>query len=407
MIKNLCLLFLSLFISILIAEYALRKFGLVPGQLRASPWLQKQDELYSLSGFMADEHGIFKVDTSICRNIEANRTTAERWYDALEQRCMAELPVIYFDHAGFPAYYDPINELSQRFVSIQNNGARSAFDSLLAHYKEYPVNSDGFYSIPFQTKIVGKTKVLLLGDSFTWGHSSKNKTGSFANTLLARNHLVYNTGISGADMPQYMTILETYLDSMDPDVVVLNFYLGNDVSYYVRSPEPGLPIHFNTNAGNLMAFQDGVQFHNMHDAYDNIMRNTVIPETSVINRILSKTVISTLLWKVLVRLGIIHHDYFISAPRPEIPICNAQMRDLMTFCAGRNKKLILSVIPDLVNGRLDDVASIPHLFDEIPYHEPEMTLDMFSHQDGHFNERGHLFYANYLEKLILAEIESD
>ena len=266
------------------------------------------------------------------------------------------------------------------------------------------MNSDGFYSIPFQTKIEGKTKVLLLGDSFTWGHSSKNKTGSFANTLLARNYLVYNTGISGADMPQYLRILETYLDSIDPDVVVLNFYLGNDVSYYLRSPEPGLPIHFNTNAGNLMAFQDGIQFHNMHDAYDNIMRNTVIPGTSLINRILSKTVISTLLWKVLVRLGIIHHDYFIPAPRPEIPICNAQMRELMTFCDNRNRKLIVSVIPNLVNDRLDDVASFPHLFDEIPYHEPEMTLDMFSHRDGHFNERGHLFYANYLEKLILAEI---
>jgi hypothetical protein len=407
MIKNLLLLVLSLIITISLAELVLRKLGYVPGQLRSSPWLQKVDELYPLSGFKADEYGIFKVDTSICRKIEADRTEAERWFDYIKHRCMAELPVLYFDHAGFSKYYKPSNELSLRFEGLQHHASQSAYDSVLAHFQQFPVNADGFYSIPFNTTITGKTKVLLLGDSFTWGHSTKNKTGSFANVLLARDFLVYNTGISGADMAQYMRILETYLDSIDPDIVILNFYVGNDVSYYTRIPESGLPIHFNTNAGNLMAFQDGEQFHDMQAAYDNIMKNTVIPQTTLVNRLLSKTAVTTMAWKASVRLGIIHHDYFIAQPRPVIPLCNQEMDEIRAFCDSRNKKFILSIIPNLVDGSLKGVASVPHLFDGISYHEPQMTIDMYRAEDGHFNDVGHLFYAIYLEKLILTETWSD
>jgi hypothetical protein len=408
--KNLLLLFLSLALTVSLAELVMRKVGYVPGQLRFSPWLRMVDQLHPLQGFVSDGHGIFKIDTTVSRQIELARSIAPRplvkiWCDYEKEQMVAELPLIYFDHLEFPEHRAANNELSERFVQLKRKGPLSKFDSLLIHYQHFPVNKDGFYSIPFDALAPDRTKVLLLGDSFTWGHSSKNKTGSFANTLLARDLLVYNTGISGADMPQYMRILETYFDSIDPDIVILNFYVGNDVSYYSRIPESGLPIHFNTNAGNLMAFQDGVQFHDAQSAYDNILRNSFIPQTSSVNRMLSETVIGTLIWKALVRLCIIEHKYFIPPPRPEIPICNKEMEQIRSFCEARNKRFILSVIPYLVDNKLESVEWASHLFEGMAHHEPAVTLDMYDQKDGHFNEKGHLFYANYLEKLILAETE--
>ena len=56
-----------------------------------------------------------------------------------------------------------------------------------------------------------KKKVLMLGDSFLYGHSAENFTSSFANNLLAKGYYVYNTGISGADVTQYKAIADKYI----------------------------------------------------------------------------------------------------------------------------------------------------------------------------------------------------
>jgi hypothetical protein len=70
------------------------------------------------------------------------------------------------------------------------------------------------------------------------------------------------------------------------------------------------------------------------------------------------------------------------------------------YCASKNIPFILSVIPKLKDGKLEGPENVENLFDSITYHQPNMTANMYNAKDGHFNDAGHLFYANYLQVLI-------
>ena len=401
--QNQVLLVSSSVVTLILAELAFRMIGWVPGQFRYNHWVRPVEELIDVQGFVSDENGIFKIDTSVAYQLKEitetqgfSRKDVEKYFGG--PTVSVGLMEIFEDHleaidsVGF--------ELSQRINEIKKRLVLSGHDSVLIHYFSNPCNEDGFYSIPFEQTRSEKPKILLLGDSFTWGHSTSNKTLSFSNTLLSRDYVVYNTGISGADVAQYRKVLETYLKRLKPDLVIVNFYMGNDVSYFQRFPKAHLPILYATNAGNIYGFQDGIQFETKEDAYHNVMRNMKIPNTTKINRLMSKSMVSTLVWKGLVNFGLVEHDFMKLPQRPEIPYCNKDLKDMMNFCQENKTKFLLSVIPNLNHVELVGAESVAHLFDSIPYHQPNMTVDMYNKVDGHFNDKGHLVYANYLDRLI-------
>lgn len=364
------------------------------------------------SGFLADENGIFKVDTAVSKkmkmvlreNLSATLNVNDHFTDSIYT---PEVPIVISCHYKVGLEEGLNNEYVQSLRRVWESTDHTELDSLLPQYNDAPINEDGFYGIPFKTKVKGKGKVLLLGDSFTWGHSAKNKTGSFANTLLSRGYAVFNTGISGADVAQYKKVLEIYMDVIDPDIVILNFYMGNDVSYFERIPTTGIPIHFSTNAGNLIAFQNGIQYLNMEDTYKNIMTHSLIPQTTTFNKVSSSTVIGTLIWMQLERKGFVRREYHELKPRPEMPYCNTEIASMQKLCEAKNTRFVLAVIPHLKDGVLDGAKTVEQLFDGIAYHEPNVTLEMYDQGDGHFNDEGHLFYADFLEDLIQKEFHKN
>lgn len=402
--QNRLLFSVSLIAALLMAEIILRSVGRGPGVLSESQWITPVDSLYKLYGFTADENGIFKVDTAVAN--EMNIAVSENigpllgvktFFVQQSRKWAPEALAIHKDHVQIS---DCDNPFSKKIKAIKQVLPRTAFDSLLVDYVRNPINIDGFYSVPFDANSGEAKKVLLLGDSFTWGHSTDNKTSSFANTLLAKGFHVCNTGISGADVAQYKQVIKTYMDSINPDVVILNFYMGNDVSYFQRIPIPHIPIHFSTNAGNILSFQEGIQQTNAQDAYDNVIRNMIIQETTFVNWMAAQTSMGTLVWQVLVKFNLLEDTFYKGLPRPEKPVCNKEIEWISKFCHNYKVPFVLSVIPNLVDDRLDGAATVNHLFENIPYIEPEVTVDMYSSRDGHFNEKGHLFYANYLEDVI-------
>lgn len=403
--NNLVLIFISSILTLVLAEGVLRLCGFVPGQFLFDPWIEIVDELKMMDGFVADENGILKVDTAVSNNIQNilnAKSINRKSYDDFDFRdnLNGEVDALmrnYFEK-GLLEYEN--NEFTRRVTSILNSKNWDYTDSLIIQTLRNPINSDGYFSIPFSKKANGKPKVLLLGDSFTWGHSTSHKTASFSNTLLARDFVVLNTGISGSDVAQYKRIAETYMKRLQPDIVVLNFFMGNDVSYLERPIIPGVPLMYHTNAGNINSFQDNTQHTNMQDAYANVLIHLTIPQTTALNRVLSKTVIGTLVWKQLEKLGTVERASYSSLKRPEIPSCNAEITSIKNLCASFNIPIILSVIPELKNDSLLDASSVDFLFEAMEYSEPEMTTKMYNADDGHFNDEGHLVYADYLEKLM-------
>ncbi|MBL4587156.1 MAG: SGNH/GDSL hydrolase family protein [Flavobacteriales bacterium] len=383
----------------------MRFSGYTPGQFSYSQWITHVDELQSIEGFKADSLGIFKVDTAVSNHLFSTLSnTGFKILNLLRNRLgrnyVPEVTSIFENHLDL-INGEVENEFSEFYSNISDNVKNGPFDSLIYTYIKSPINSDGFYSIPFSYSDSERKKILLLGDSFTWGHSAPSKTGSFANTLLSRGYLVYNSGISGADVAQYKRVLETYLPIIRPDVVVVNFFLGNDISHFEREPRSGVPIHYSTNAGNILSFQGGQYFNDPQSAYNNVLGNMRIPQTSTLNKWSAKTVITTYLWAAATKFGFTQHRFFYGKKQPEIPSCNAEIAYMAQLCKESGVKFIVSVIPSLENGKLKRVEDFPHLFTNMEYHEPDMTLDLYNTNDGHFNAEGHTVYADYLEQLIL------
>lgn len=407
--ENLLLVLFSTLLSICLAELILRMVGYQPGQFNYSQWVEPVDSLFVFDGFVTDANGLTKVDTELTNRIcESPEKYVEKGFlYSYNWDFWSEIGDAFSDHGIIPSNEEEVrNEFwkRQKYL-LQDNVLLNRADSMFLQFASCPFNLNGFYSIPFDTARVGNKRILLLGDSFTWGHSAENITSSFANTLLARGYTVYNTGFSGADVPQYHAVLKQLGPKIQPTVVVVNFFMGNDVSYFKRIPKAGVPFHYHTNAGAILSNQFGVDFLTAQDAYDNVMKNMVIPQNSTVNRMYSKTVISTLLWEFLVHYGLIDHNFFYGEKFPDFPITIHEIRSLKETCDSLRAKLILSVIPSLEKGKLKGAESIPGLFGDVPYHQPVMTAAMYNQNDGHFNDEGHLVYANYLEKLIKAELE--
>lgn len=402
-VPNMLLLLASTLITVSGAEFVLRMTGVVPGQLRYNKWVNVVDELHVIPGFRADRNGLTVVDASVAAEmqsllVQGKSTKLQQLSRVSSASVVAEVRLVYEDHENVQG---PLKALIGNFRAGESEG----FNSCVAHYLDHPINEHGFYSIPFDTMVGGRPRVLLLGDSFTWGHSTSNKTLSFANILLSRGMAVYNTGISGADVPQYKKVLEVYGNELKPHVVVVNFFIGNDVDFFERTPIEGIPIHFSTNAGNLMSFQDGDQLQDAEAAYKNILKYLLIPRNDLLGRIAHGSAIATRLWSIFFNLGLLGMELKFPEKPSDEPVSNRQIRQMIDQCRQLNIPLIVSVIPELKEDRLDGVASVKNLFDDIPYHEPQMTIDMYRAEDGHFNDSGHLFYADYLHELITTELE--
>jgi hypothetical protein len=99
------------------------------------------------------------------------------------------------------------------------------------------VNEQGFHD---QDEFVdspaldGAYKILALGDSFTYG-ASADLGHSFVELVEAGIQeqgpgIVWNAGIPGTGTRQALATLETLFPIMEPDVVVLGFFVGNDFS---------------------------------------------------------------------------------------------------------------------------------------------------------------------------------
>jgi len=402
--RNLGLSLLSVIATLLLAEVVLRVVGYRPGQFTYNSGIHPVDSLIATEGFVTDEFGIMKADRNFVNDrylLHGKLRGVSTWFG--DSKAHGD---IFLAH-GLGKTLRPDNEFWRVHDSVVEAGPSDFWSHALIDYAQNPINSEGFYSIPFDTLPSDRLRILLLGDSFTWGFSSLDRTSSFANILLARGHQVYNTGISGADVAQYCRIVDRYLEELRPDIVILNFYMGNDVAYFERPLLPHVPVLFHTNAGHIHSFQNGVQFETKEAAYANVIRNMVIPPTTTANRWLSRTVITTLMWEWLVRQGSVNHEFIAERQRPIVPIVDWQILPMMVRCHSLGIRFILSAIPTMESGELKGVSSVTGLFGEVVYHQPQMTPGMYSIWDDHFNDEGHLFYANYLEKLILTETRTE
>lgn len=411
MLKNLKLLSATFFILFILLEVALRLFfDIYPGEKYHSPYFTQVDSLVVYHGFDADSYGIMKIDSKAAEIISdrintwhtsgkivaTNDTECKQVYDLVHYAIDFEKPEFACSLKSFISRKDfPANDL----------------DSGIVYYLSHPVNADGFRSIPFRNYRSGKKKVLLLGDSFTWGFSAKNLYSSFADNLLAKGYAVYNTGITATDPVQYQQIAKKYVPVLKPDVVVMNVYLNNDIQYYYRKPIPYIPQLIPSNGGLLQTSFEGITLSTPDSVYAVISNNVKIPvENSWFHRLCSYTSTTTLIWRVLAKFHRVNehsnkYNFIWDAAvktRTVQPDVNERVRVVQKLCDENGAKLLVCVIPYMNQvGLLTGPSAFKFLFDSIPYHlSPVSKKGYQKGYDGHFNDEGHKEYAEFLDSLM-------
>lgn len=291
-------------------------------------------------------------------------------------------------------------------------------DSILINYLKHPINKEGFRSIEFKKhEGTSKKRILLIGDSFTWGMSSNPIYKSFADNLLARGYLVYNTGIPGTDPAQYAAIAKKYIPILEPDLVIVNFYVGNDFMSYERVVEKDKPHEYFTNIGFVDAYPTG-EFLKPNELYEFYSSIKMIPQTTKFNKFCSKTRVGThVLWKVFFRLGLVSHptlNKYLKNKHLNIhrkaKITSNYIKDINLISQKYISPCIYAVIPE-IPFRFNDNAIIKNtgknkkalniVFDGLEYSFPKnIQIIDYAKSDSHYSNSGSLKFSHFLEDEI-------
>lgn len=404
--QNYLLLLFSCFIGLAVMEAGLRLMGFRPGLVGSSRWFHEVERLQMMDGFYTDSLGIMKISPAAASGIAADIQAGKK----ADHDEMVRNNKVYEVYSLVNDYIEmPDNHFRRYLYRLREKKEKTDMDSAVLWYARHPVNEEGFRSIPFKKYGGGGKRVLLIGDSFTWGHSTKNKTNSFADELLAKGYTVYNAGITGTDPAQYLAVARHYVPLLQPDVVVVNFFMGNDVAYNNRQVIPYRPVFYATNAGNLMACPEGVYFKDAQSAYDHQLRMRFIPPGSWPDRLCALTAVGTGFWKVGKKMGWIagtdirnrDYDLAVKQARTEYPYSNVQIAGIEKICAENGARFCLSVFPDIdALGRWVVPADVPGLFADIPYHMKTFRKEEYDLDNNHLNDLGSLNYSLFLDSLL-------
>jgi hypothetical protein len=274
-------------------------------------------------------------------------------------------------------------------------------------YIFHPINENGFRSLSFRQVKSERKKVMLIGDSFTYGQSALDLSNSFADQLLADGFIVYNMGIPGADPAQYLAIAQRYLPILKPDFLIINVYAGNDIIYYQRKPEPNVPLFYFTNAGCIMNHPLHKYLYSPQKALDFALSSTMIPQRTYWDKFCSLTSTGTMVWKVMAKIGwvsispIEFEDYYSQAQKLKLkaPSLNNELMLIKKLAIQANSKCLISFIPE-VKGVLG--LSSPAHYQGLNWEKdylffPDLKTEDYNISLQHFNDQGHYNYSKFLE----------
>ncbi|NBX81111.1 MAG: SGNH/GDSL hydrolase family protein [Flavobacteriales bacterium] len=390
-------------VLLVLSELILRLFNFQPGIHTYYKHFHPVNKLWNYKSFKADNTGILRIDSKV-RKVISNRISKNN--PNYSGREYGEIYCLTEEYINL-IHGKTSNVFARYYKRILRKKNKSELDSAVLYYVKNPINSDGFRGIEFKEYKDQKPTVLLLGDSFTFGHSAMPKTSSFADLLLAKGYVVYNTGISATDVAQYLAVAKKYIQKLKPDYVIVNFFIGNDITYYKRKVLPFKPVFYCTNAGNIYYFYEGKYYMTSKAAYNFVLSQVSIPtNVSIVNKIASKSVISSLAWGVMKKFnmfpiflntGIVKH---LDQSKYNKPYCNVELSQIEKLCKRHNSKFILSCIPDIMSYKIKRAKDIPNLFEGLKYYEMNVSELDYDISDGHFNVQGHRRYAAFLDRLI-------
>ncbi|MCU0285879.1 MAG: hypothetical protein MUF15_05725 [Acidobacteria bacterium] len=260
--------------------------------------------------------------------------------------------------------------------------------------KDICINSEGFRSTPFQYVQTSRPKILLIGDSFTWGGTAQPITNSFADLLHKAGYYVYNGGIPGTDPQQYALVAKKYTPILKPDVVAVCLYLGNDVGSRPLLIKPNKNIHYVTDFGYLLGYDDnGNFFKDAPGAFQYFKNRKCGCCKDPWNYFLFKTIVGKAVYKIL---HLRRHTKFDSSRQ----WVTTALTDIQETCRLNGSRFMIFIIPfvNRANQPNKTIEKTRHLYKDFPYYYPgDFPKSHYqSPPDKHFNNQGHREFADFI-----------
>lgn len=261
------------------------------------------------------------------------------------------------------------------------------------------INSDGFRSSEFSNTSGERGKILFLGDSFVWGASARPLKNCFVDIIQSRGYLTFNAGIPGTGPTQYAYLAQKYLPLFKPDFVVVMLYLGNDIKKMPDPMLPGINLWYITNAGWLYAFDEDGNPLSLFEAYHRYYYQYYVPHNlkNKLKRIIMSTVVGKRLW------------LFFKAKKESKGGSEGQnlmkptedsLNRIKKIADEHGTKFFLFLIPShpKLEKSMNSVRNSLQFLEKFDLLVPSFLTvnDYVELPDDHFNNSGHLKYANFI-----------
>ena len=272
-----------------------------------------------------------------------------------------------------------------------------------------PINSDGFRAPEFANIDTAKHKIMLIGDSFTWGLSAQPMDSCFAELLKAMvSGTIINTGIPIADPAQYEVIARKYIPQIKPEKVVVMFYLGNDIMQQARPTTPFKPFYYYTNAGAMMADDGAIHLNSAHDAYDYYTRRKffLIHPANLMERVIAKSALLSRIYSFKYRW---REKKAAENAISDMSVTQKYLYSIVNICKVNNCQLQIILIPEIKEAdqpkaffekRYKGFFSDPILSKCTYIPEGNSSKNYVPYPDGHLNNAGHKFYSKKIAERL-------
>lgn len=283
--------------------------------------------------------------------------------------------------------------------SIYRANPQFNFDSL-ERYPGVSVNAAGFRGSEFEPVDTKKTKILLVGDSYTWGAAAKPFTNSFADLIREAGYHVYNAGIPGTDPIQYANVLKKFVPLLKPDLAAVCLYLGNDVKRTPQVVAANKNLRYLTNYGMLRGFDDkGNHFNNAREALEYLKKRKCGYCKSLWAYFLHKTVIGRGIYEIINKNKLVTYK--------DNKWVTDTLKGMQSICEKNGCRFFLFLIPVVKRNetKRNSLKDNIHLFKELPHYHPEnlQEADYQEPPNSHFNNRGHRKYADFIIEILKKE----
>lgn len=271
------------------------------------------------------------------------------------------------------------------------------------------INKDGFRGPELPVGAGAGDTILLVGDSFAWGGEARPITLSFSD-LLRERYKVANLGIPGVGPTQYKLLVNEYVDRVNPDVLILQFYMGNDLKEKPDPMRPDHPLYWVTNAGWIWAYdKDGKPF-SPEQAYKTYVYGGVY--TRLRRLVLNSAVLSQLYFGLQSQgselinsiKGVFDAKGHDSGKDAEFGYTFETINEIADLAKTKNIPFLLIIIPKLGpnchGGKLFEPQTYPE-FRKLNAVEPKLADAHFTAYPGcHLNNAGHQFVAKSVEEAL-------